>query len=51
MHAASAKPTASLPMEVDLEATETFVLAMGNNSDGQLGCGMADEDDDKAGAG
>ena len=25
----------------------TFVLAMGNNSDGQLGCGIAEDDDDK----
>ncbi|CAE7869567.1 Herc4, partial [Symbiodinium sp. KB8] len=29
------------------DASSTFVLAMGNNSDGQLGCGIAEDDDDK----
>ena len=31
------------------QAAETFVLAMGNNADGQLGCGMVEDDDDKVG--
>lgn len=47
-------------MEVDLEAnaanerlvepascSELVVFGMGNNSDGQLGCGFLDDDDDK----
>ena len=28
-------------------AATTVVMAMGNNSDGQLGCGLMDDDDDK----
>lgn len=34
-------------MEVDDGGSSIVVLAMGNNSDGQLGCGVLDDDDDK----
>lgn len=34
-------------MEVDDGSGSIVVLAMGNNSDGQLGCGVLDDDDDK----
>ncbi|CAJ1327670.1 unnamed protein product [Effrenium voratum] len=36
----------AVPMDVDQDG-QTIVLAMGNNSDGQLGCGLVEDDDDK----